>query len=202
MGAIIDIAVLASGAGSNLRALIDASRADDAFGGRIAVVVSDVEGAGALDLAREAGIPAEVVPWAGDRATFTEQVCEVVESYGAGMMVLAGFMRILDRIAVERFPNRIVNIHPSLLPAFPGAHAVQSALDHGVEVTGVTVHFVDEEVDHGPIIRQEPVRVLPGDTVETLHARIKETEHRLYPEVVKAVAADLVAVSGGRVVRS
>jgi phosphoribosylglycinamide formyltransferase 1 len=202
LGATIDIAVLASGSGTNLQALIDASRADEAFGARIAVVVADVEGAGALERARRADIPAEVVAWEGDRVVFTKRVCDVVESYGAGIMVLAGFMRILDRVAVERFPDRILNIHPSLLPAFPGAHAVQGALDHGVEVTGVTVHFVDEQVDHGPIIRQEPVRVLPGDSVEALHDRIRDTEHRLYPEVVKAVAAGRVTVSAGRVIRS
>lgn len=198
----LDIAVLASGSGSNLQALIDASRDDPDFGARIRVVISDVAEATALERARRAGIPTEVVPWSADRRGCSAKVCEVMESYGAEAMVLAGFMRILDRVAVDRFPNRIVNIHPSLLPAFPGARPVESALEHGVQVTGVTVHFVDEQVDHGPIIRQEPVGVRPGDTVSTLHARIQEVEHRVYPEVVKALAAGRLAVEGDRVVWS
>jgi phosphoribosylglycinamide formyltransferase-1 len=101
-------------------------------------------------------------------------------------VVLAGFMRILDPGFISRFPGRVLNIHPSLLPAFPGAHAVEHALQRGVKVTGVTVHFVDDEVDNGPIVAQVPVRVRPGDDVETLHGRIRIEEHRLYPEIVKA----------------
>jgi phosphoribosylglycinamide formyltransferase-1 len=105
-------------------------------------------------------------------------------------------MRILGSEAMERFPHRILNIHPSLLPAFPGAHAVRQALDHGVAVTGVTVHFVDEQVDHGPIIAQVPVAVRPDDTEETLHARIQEAEHLLYPRVVTALASGAISVRG------
>src|SRR5690606_33855668 len=112
--------------------------------------------------------------------------------------VLAGFMRILGREAMERFPDRIVNIHPSLLPAFPGANAVAKALEYGVKQTGVTVHFVDEEVDHGPIIAQVPVEVLPDDDVGTLHARIQQQEHVLYPAVVDALVRGGIRVSGRR----
>ena len=111
-------------------------------------------------------------------------------------MVLAGFMRILSPTAIERFPNAIVNVHPALLPAFPGAHAVPQAIDHGVKLTGVTVHFVDEEVDHGPIIAQEPVAVYGDDDVESLHHRIQAVEHRLLPDVVSAIGAGHVTVDG------
>lgn len=201
MGAVTDIAVLASGSGTNLQALIDAGGVPG-FRGRIVVVISDRPDAPALHRAQAAGIPIEVVEWPGDRGLFTDRICDVVDSHGAGLVVLAGFMRILGISAVRRFPDRIVNIHPSLLPAFPGKDAVRQALEHGVEVTGVTVHLVDEMVDHGPILRQEPVRVLPDDTVERLHARIQETEHRIYPEVVEAMAAGRMSRNGRRVVWS
>lgn len=114
-------------------------------------------------------------------------------------MVLAGFMRILTSSFIDRFPQRILNIHPSLLPAFPGAHAVENALEHGVRVTGVTVHFVDEKVDHGPIVAQVAVGVEEDDTVESLHARIQAEEHRIYPEVVEALVAGRLSVEGRRV---
>ncbi|MGA7270022.1 MAG: phosphoribosylglycinamide formyltransferase [Acidimicrobiia bacterium] len=185
----IDIAVLVSGSGSNLQALIDRV---DAY--RIAVAVADRDGIRALDRARLAGIPTRVVPWEGDRARFTTAICDAVEAYGVELVVLAGFMRILGPEAIRRYPGRIVNIHPSLLPAFPGADAVDQALEHAVRVTGVTVHFVDEEVDHGPIIAQVPVMVMPGDTVESLHARIQEQEHLLYPNVVSALARGEIVV--------
>jgi len=114
-------------------------------------------------------------------------------------VVLAGFMRILTSSFIDRFPQRILNIHPSLLPAFPGAHAVENALEHGVRVTGVTVHFVDEKVDHGPIVAQVPVAVEEDDTVESLHARIQAEEHRIYPEVVQALVTGRLSVEGRRV---
>lgn len=179
----IEIAVLVSGSGSNLQALMEHA---DAY--RIAVVVADRAGIRALERARAAGIPTRIVPWEGDRAAFTSGVMAAVEAHEADLVVLAGFMRILGPEAIRRFGGRIVNIHPSLLPAFPGAHAVAQALETGVKVTGVTVHFVDEEVDHGPIIAQVPVEVMAGDDVESLHARIQEQEHLLYPAVVAALA--------------
>ncbi|MBT8214557.1 MAG: phosphoribosylglycinamide formyltransferase, partial [Acidimicrobiia bacterium] len=123
-------------------------------------------------------------------------LCDAAEDHGAQVLVLAGFMRILAPDAVERFPNRILNIHPSLLPSFPGVDAVEQALNHGAKVTGVTVHFVDEQVDHGPIIAQEPVPILGEDTAESLHERIQQQEHRLYPEVVKALARHRLEVTG------
>ena len=143
-----------------------------------------------------------MVSWSGDRDEFTERVCDAVESAGADLMVLAGFMRILGASAIARFPGRIVNIHPSLLPAFPGAHAVEQALEYGVKSTGVTVHFVDEEVDHGPIIAQEAVPVEVDDDVDSLHARIQAVEHALFPRVVAACAEGRLTTRGRKVVWS
>lgn len=142
------------------------------------------------------------VSWADfdDRTTFSRALADTVEASGAKGVVLAGFMRILGSGFVDRFPNRILNIHPSLLPAFPGAHAVQNALEHAVKVTGVTVHFVDEKVDNGPIVAQVSVAVEPGDTVETLHARIQTEEHRIYPEIVSAFVEGRLDVVDRKVV--
>lgn len=152
------------------------------------MVVSDNDSAAALKRAANAGIDSAVVRWEdhGSRSEFSAAVADVIEDCGAKGVVLAGFMRILAPSFIDRFPDRILNIHPSLLPAFPGAHAVEAALAHGVKVTGVTVHFVDEKVDHGPIIAQRPVQVVEGDTVDSLHRRIQSVEHLLYPEVVRA----------------
>ena len=155
-----------------------------------------ITGVKALARAEAAGVPAVVVPWKGDRSSFTTAVCDAVADHGCEAMVLAGFMRILGPEAVARFPNRIINVHPSLLPSFPGAHAVPQALAHGVKVTGVTVHFVDEEVDHGPVIAQRPVPVEPGDDEAALHARIQAEEHAVFPEVVKAFAHGRLRVEG------
>jgi len=191
------IAVLISGTGSNLQALIDTMGGDY----RIAVVLSDREDAPGLRRARKAGIPTVVVPWSshGDRDGFTDAVCDAARRFGAEALVLAGFMRILGPSAITAFPDAIINIHPALLPAFPGAHAVEQALAHGVRYTGVTVHFVDEQVDHGPIIAQEPVAILPGDDVESLHARMQTVEHRLLPRVVSAFGRGELAVEGRHV---
>ena len=190
------VAVLVSGSGSNLQSLLDAAASDPGFGADIALVVSDRPHVRALDRAVEAGVASRVVTWAGERSAFTTAVCDTVEEHGCEAMVLAGFMRILGPEAVARFPNRILNIHPSLLPAFPGAHAVPQALAHGVKLSGVTVHFVDEEVDHGPVIAQRPVPVHPDDDEERLHGRIQEHEHVLYPAVVSAFARGLLQVNG------
>lgn len=154
----------------------------------IKLVVSDNDSARALDRATQAEIDTAVVRWEdhGGRSGFSTALADLVEERGAKGVVLAGFMRILSPSFIDRFPDRILNIHPSLLPAFPGAHAVEAALAHGVRVTGVTVHLVDEKVDHGPIIAQRPVEVRDGDTVETLHRRIQSVEHVLYPEIVRA----------------
>ncbi len=194
------IAVLVSGAGTNLAAILARAGAGE-LGAEVAVVVSDRAGAGALDRAHTAGVPTEVVPWQPRQArdANTERLCAAAARHGAEALVLAGFMRILGPVAMQRFPQAILNVHPSLLPAFPGARAVEQALEGGVKVTGVTVHFVDEQVDHGPIVAQEAVPVLPGDDAATLHARIQAVEHRLYPEVIAAFAAGRLAVDGHHV---
>lgn len=197
---MLPIAILASGSGSNLQALLDAAATDPSFGARPVLVLSDRPDAKALDRAAGHDVPTAVVEWAGDRGDFTRRVCEAVEAAGAEVMVLAGFMRILGPEAIRRFPHRILNIHPALLPAFRGAHAVTEALEAGVKVTGVTVHFVDEQVDHGPIVCQEAVEVLDDDDEATLHARLQEVEHRLYPAAVKAFANGRLAVAGSKVV--
>jgi phosphoribosylglycinamide formyltransferase-1 len=194
---IIKIAVLASGSGTNLQALIDAPD----LGAEIALVVSDRPDAVALERARKAGIDSKVLPY-GDyasRAEFGAAIEEAAEDAGAEALVMAGFMRVLDAGIVRTFRDRILNIHPSLLPAFPGAHAVDQALQHGVKITGVTVHFVDEEIDHGPIIAQRAVPVLPGDDRDSLHARIQVEEHDLYPRVVSAFARGEIVVDGRKV---
>ncbi len=189
------IAVLVSGSGSNLQALLDAGAG---LGAEIVLVLSDKADAFGLERARRAGIPTSVIRWADhpDREAFTSAVCDAVEEAGAEALVLAGFMRILSAEAVERFPLRILNIHPSLLPSFPGAHAVEDALAHGAKVTGVTVHFVDEQVDHGPTIAQRAVQIEGGDDADSLHARIQQIEHALYPEVVAAFSAGRLRVEG------
>ena len=201
---MLEIAVLASGSGTNLQAILDQQRHDPDFGARVVVVISDRPGVPALGRAGAAGVPFEVIEF-GDHSTreaFTKAVCATAEAFGAGAMVMAGFMRILSSEAVERFPSRILNIHPALLPAFPGARAIEDALEYGVKVTGVTVHFVDQDVDHGPVIAQEIVKVDQADTPETLRRRIQEAEHRLYPRVIKAFANGRLRLEGRRVIWS
>ena len=173
-------AVLASGSGTNLQALLDA------YPGHVAVVAGDKEGAYAFERARRAGVPVEFVD-PGDfasRKEFDAELAGRVAAHGVGLVVGAGYMRILTPAFLERFPA-MINVHPSLLPRFKGLRAIERALEARVEEAGVTVHFVVEEVDAGPIIRQEAVPVLPGDTAETLHDRLRPVEHRL---LVGAVA--------------
>ncbi len=195
------VAVLVSGSGTNLQALLDRARRPDAAY-EVTVVISDRPGVLGLRRAAAAGVPAVVVDWKehASRAAFTDEICRVAADHGVGALVLAGFMRILAPGATERYPDRIINVHPALLPAFPGAHAVAQAIAYGVKLSGATVHFVDEEVDHGPIIAQEAVPVDPGDGEAELHARIQAVEHRLLPDVVQAFAEGKITVEG-RIVR-
>jgi phosphoribosylglycinamide formyltransferase-1 len=192
----LPIVVLISGSGSNLQALLDAPAHGVDY--TVSAVISDRPGVQGLRRAQDAGVEAVVVGWNdfGSRADFTTAVCDTAGRFGARGLVLAGFMRILARSAIERFPDAIINVHPALLPAFPGAHAVENALHHGVTLTGVTVHFVDEQVDHGPIILQEAVPVEPGDDATSLHARIQAVEHRLLPEAVGAFSRGVLTVQG------
>ena len=178
--------VLASGAGTNLQALIDAPGVD------VACVASDRPEARALERAAAAGIPHLAAPAEGDILAF-------LDDHEVGVVALAGYMRVLSPAFLARYPGRILNVHPSLLPAFPGAHAVADAIAHGVRVTGATVHLVDEGVDTGPIVLQEAVAVDYDDTPAALLERIHRVEHRLLPEAVRLVAAGRVEVHGRRV---
>jgi len=183
----LKIGVLGSGKGSNFRAIqseIEAGRLD----AEAVVVLSDVEDAGILDLARAAGIPAHVIREPKFRTKLSPEVeagvVETLRDAGAELVVLAGYMRMVKTPLLEGYPRRLINIHPSLLPAFPGLESWRQALEAGVGKTGCTVHFVDAGMDTGEIIAQAEVPVLPGDTAESLHARIQVEEHKLYPSVV------------------
>ena len=194
------VGVLVSGRGSNLQALVDAARRGQ-LGGEIAVVVSNVEGALGLDRARRAGVPAVFRDHRGkDREAFDAEVLEILRAHHVDLVCLAGFMRLLSPVFVRAFPGRIVNIHPALLPAFPGLDAQRQAWEHGAKVSGATVHLVDEGLDSGPIVAQEAVVVLSSDTPESLAARILEAEHRLYPKAVRLLLESRCRVEGRRVI--
>ncbi len=185
----MDAVVLASGRGSNLRAIcraIDEGRCE----ARIVGVVSDKRSASALEFAEARGIPTRVVPLkkGDDRDQWNAELAHQVVSLDPELLVLAGFMRILGSPLLERFPGRIINVHPALLPSFPGHNGPKDALEGGVRISGCTVHIVDDGVDTGPIIAQAAVPVLQDDTPETLHARIQIQEHRLLPEVINQIA--------------
>ena len=192
------VAVLVTGAGSNMLALADAIDRGE-VGADLTVVASDVADAPALERARERGLATVAVPFdRADRAGWEARLADAVAAHQVDVVVLAGFMRILSGAFLSRWPDRVVNVHPSLLPAFRGADAVGDALAAGVQVTGVTVHLVDELVDHGPILAQEAVVVAPDDTRDTLHARLHAVEHRLLPHAVDALARGAVRVVDGR----
>lgn len=194
----VKLAVFASGNGSNLQALMDAARSRPGAPVEIALVVSDRRNARALERARNAGVDAVYISpkRAGGRAEFDAAAVRELEARGVQLIALAGFMRILGADFVRRYENRILNIHPSLLPAFPGTRAIQDAWEHGVKATGVTIHYVDEGVDTGPIAAQCPALIRPNDTIETLTAKIHAVEHALYPQVVFAAAEGRVRVHG------
>jgi phosphoribosylglycinamide formyltransferase 1 len=191
------LGVLISGRGSNLQALIEAAR-DPAYPAEVALVVSNREDAAGLARAAAAGIPAAVVPYR-DAREFAETTDALLRDKGVGLVCLAGFMRVLDTGFVEAWRDRMINIHPSLLPMFKGLHAQRQALAAGVRFAGCTVHFVRPEIDAGPIIAQAVVPVHEGDDEERLSARILAVEHRLYPLVVRLLAEGRVHVEEGRV---
>ena len=195
------VGVLGSGRGSNLQALLDAA-ARPGYPARVVVVVSDKERAQVLERARAHGVAAV---WLnpkdfGDRAAYDAALGRLLEEHRVGLVCLAGFMRILTPELVRAFAGRVLNIHPSLLPAFPGLHAQRQALDYGVKVAGATVHFVDEGVDTGPIALQASVPVQPDDTEESLSARILAVEHRIYPEAVRLFAEGRLRLAGRKVI--
>ena len=193
------VAVLASGRGSNLQALLDAVSTGRLLA-QIAVVISDRALAPALERARQAGVPAVFSePRGRPREEHDGTMLRVCEAHGVEVVALAGYMRLLSSSFVAAFPGRILNVHPSLLPAFPGLEAQRQALDHGVKVSGATVHLVDAGLDTGPILLQEAVPVLDTDTVETLSSRILEAEHRIYPRALGLLLSGCFQVQGRRV---
>jgi phosphoribosylglycinamide formyltransferase-1 len=196
----LQVAVFASGNGSNFQALIDAAR-EGRLGADIRLLVCDKPNAFAVRRAEAAGIPAYVFRPRDypSREAYEKEILAELERRGIELVVLAGYMRIVTSVLVDAYAGRMVNIHPSLLPAFPGVNAIRQALDYGVKVTGVTVHFVDGGVDTGPIIAQEALAVEENDTEETLAERIHRVEHRLLPEVVRKIAEGRVRLEGRRV---
>ena len=198
------VGVLASGRGSNLQAIIDAIEAGK-LTARITVVISNKKDAQALERARRHGVtevfldPAPYKDRPDSREAYDLAVLEVLRKHDVELVVLAGYMKIVTRVLIDAYPNRIMNIHPSLLPSFPGLQAQQQALDWGVKVSGCTVHFVTEGVDAGPIIRQAAVPIQENDTAETLEARILMEEHRIYPEAVQLFADGRLSIEGRRV---
>ncbi len=182
------LGVLISGRGSNLKAIIDAI-ADGRLDATVALVISNRAGAPGLDHARRAGIETLVLSHKAfpTRDDYDRAMVKELNDRGVALVCLAGFMRLLSPVFVDAFPDRILNIHPSLLPKYPGLHPQQQALDDHATVSGATVHFVNKELDAGPVVLQREVPVLPGDTADTLAARILEVEHRLYPKAVEMV---------------
>lgn len=197
---MLKIGVLVSGRGSNLQAIIDAIEAKK-IKAEIAVVISNVPGVMALDRAKKHGIKAIVIDSRehSDKSSYEKQAIKALEDNNVGLVCLAGYMKLLSSELVHHFRGHIMNIHPALLPAFPGLHVQKKALEHGVKFSGCTVHFVDEGCDTGPIILQAVVPVLDSDTEETLSARILEQEHNIYPEAIRLFSEGKLKVEGRRV---
>lgn len=197
------LGILLSGRGSNFEAIADSIAAGRIPNAEIAVVISNREGALGIEKARQRGLDARVIPSKGlEREAYDRMVVAVLEEKQVDLVCLAGFMRLLSPYIVERFRDRILNIHPGLLPAFSGLEAQQQALEWGVKVSGCTVHFVDENVDAGPIIVQAAVPVYDNDTEETLAARILKEEHRIYTEAIKLVLSGQWHIEGRRVIHT
>jgi len=197
---LMPIGVLVSGSGSNLQSIIDGIEAGE-LNADIKVVISNIPGVYALERAQKHGIPAVVVAHESypDRESFDRAVVQILRSHEVELVVMAGFMRVLTPYFLRSYPMKIMNIHPALLPAFPGIHVQKKAVDYGVKFAGCTVHFADEGVDTGPIIIQAVVPVLDSDTEETLAARILKEEHRIYPRAIALYAARRLRIDGRKV---
>jgi len=197
------IVILISGRGSNMQAMLKVAAAER-WPAQIAAVISNQPNATGLDVARAAGIATSAINHRDypDRELFDAALAELIDQHSPDLIVLAGFMRILTPGFVNKYFGRLINIHPSLLPSFPGLHTHQQAIDAGVKVHGATVHFVTAELDHGPIIAQAIVPVLEDDTEDTLAARVLEQEHRIYPQAVLDLISGALKLVDGRVVRS
>lgn len=200
--ATLKLGILGSGAGSNMQSIVDAIEKGE-LDAEIRLVLADVPDAKILDRGRTHGIPSrylDCAPWKTKLEGPAEDRCiELLKEHGCDTVVLAGFMRIVKAKLLAAFPHRVLNIHPALLPAFPGIHSWTQALDYGCKVAGVTVHFVDAGTDSGPIIVQKAVPVLEDDTPDTLHARIQEQEHLAFPEALRLLGAGRLSVDGRRV---
>jgi phosphoribosylglycinamide formyltransferase-1 len=196
------VAVLASGTGSNFRAITEACRGDE-FPARIVCLITDNPEAGALEIARTHGVPAHIVPVTATRGRLPqeaeEEMAKICISYGTDLIALAGFMRILKGPLLDQFENRIMNIHPALLPSFPGLHSARQAIEYGVKITGCTVHFVDRSIDGGPIILQTPVLVEDDDDEESLLKKMHVEEHKTYVRAVRLFAEKRLTIEGRRV---
>lgn len=197
----MELAILISGRGSNLGAILRAVR-DQRLDARIRVVASNRPTAGGLDLAREAGIPTAVLEHGAypDREAYDAALVALLREHGVDTIALAGFDRLVTGVFLRAFAGRVLNVHPALLPSFKGLHAQRQALEYGARIAGVTVHFVDEQMDHGPIIAQAAVPVLDDDTEQTLAERILAEEHRIYPLALQRLARGELRVVGRRVI--
>ena len=197
----MNIAVLCSGSGTNLQAIID-KVSSGYIPAKIALVVSDKADAFALERAKKAGIETITLDKKGYKARedFDREIVKHLKKKDVGLVVLAGFMRLLSPYFIKEYKNKIINVHPALLPAFKGAHGIKDAIDHGVKVTGVTVHFVDEHLDNGPIILQKTVDVKEDDSEETLLERVHKEEHKAYPEAIKLFVEGKIKIKGRKVV--
>ncbi len=201
MASPISLGILISGSGTNLQAIIDAIEQGE-LTAAIRVVVSNRSDAYGLTRARRQGLPAVVLLHKdfSSREAFETELIKTLQDYHVELVVLAGFMRLFSPFFIRTFPQRIMNIHPALLPAFPGTHAQRQALERGVRISGATVHFVDEEIDHGPIIVQAAVPVYPDDSEESLSARILTQEHRIYPQAIQLFAEGRLEIRHDKVI--
>lgn len=196
------LAILVSGRGSNMKAILDNKRAGRLKNVEPVICVSNIADAPALKIAEEYGLEALYIdpkPYKGKRGEYDKLIASELKKRGVDFIALAGFMRIITKGLIQEFPHRIINIHPALLPSFPGLHGQKQALDYGVKISGCTVHFVDEGVDTGPVIIQAAVPVLDSDTEDTLSARILKFEHRLYSDALELVSDGKVKIEGRRV---
>ena len=197
----MNIAILCSGSGTNLQAIIDSAKSGS-IPAKIVLVLSDNKDAYALERAKKHGIETAVLNSKDykTREDFDKEVVKNLKKKDVGLVVLAGFMRLLSPYLIKEYKNKIINIHPALLPSFKGTHGIKDALSYGVKVTGATVHFVDEHLDNGPIILQKCVEIIEGDTEEKLLERVHKVEHEIYPEAVKLFAEGRLKIEGRRVV--
>jgi phosphoribosylglycinamide formyltransferase-1 len=198
---VIRIGVLVSGSGSNLQSILDACKRSD-IDGEVCIVISNIPGVYALERAQKRNVPTIVIPHTAypDRESYDKELVRVLRDYRVDLVALAGFMRVLTPVFLKSFPGRVMNIHPALLPSFPGIGVRQTAIDYGVRFSGCTVHFVDDGVDTGPIIIQAVVPVYPDDTEEVLKERILALEHKIYPKAIQLFAQGRLAIEGRKVI--